>query len=198
MSHNIRYYTYGEKVDKKKVESDLSAFVAAEDWQEGCCGLPQPIRWLNVICNSQEEAEKYIEKNDRHNYDCLAVKFRETPRDYLNTQQYVAVLDKHKKAYSRYRDEEAKIRLSGQKSAYVSCKKCGSSLNRSVLIQKFGQRANYCPLCGADFRSPTVLKAIAKAKERYEKVCAELKEAEKKAARNSKEIQWLVKIEYHT
>ena len=58
MSHNIRYYTYGEKVDKKKVESDLSAFVAAEDWQEGCCGLPQPIRWLNVICNSQEEAEK--------------------------------------------------------------------------------------------------------------------------------------------
>ena len=62
MSHNIRYYTYGEKVDKKKVESDLSAFVAAEDWQEGCCGLPQPIRWLNVICNSQEEAEKYIEK----------------------------------------------------------------------------------------------------------------------------------------
>ena len=45
MSHNIRYYTYGEKVDKKKVESDLSAFVAAEDWQEGCCGLPQPIRW---------------------------------------------------------------------------------------------------------------------------------------------------------
>ena len=78
------------------------------------------------------------------------------------------------------------------------CAKCGSSLNRSVLIQKFGQRANYCPLCGADFRSPTVLKAIANAKERYEKVCAELKEAEKKAARNSKEIQWLVKIEYHT
>lgn len=197
MSHNVKFFTYQETVDKKRAETDLSAFVAHEDWQEGCSGLPNPIRWLDIIADSEEKAGQLIAERDRGNYDCLAVKFRETPRDYMKTKKYIAWVDKQKRAYSRYRDEETKIRLSGQKSAYVSCKKCGSFLNRAVLIQKFGQRANYCPLCGADFRSPTVLKTIENAKERYDKVCADLKEAEKKAARNSK-IRWLVKIEYHT
>ena len=31
MSHNVKFFTYQETVDKKRVETDLSAFVAHED-----------------------------------------------------------------------------------------------------------------------------------------------------------------------
>ena len=198
MSHNIRYYTYGEKVDKKKVESDLSAFVAAEDWQEGCCGLPQPIRWLNVICNSQEEAEKYIEKSDRHNYDCLAVKFQETSREFRKSKKYLDLLERQSKAWNKYKEEDSKIRLQDQKSAYVTCRRCGSKLNRLTLIQRLGAGANHCPVCRGDLRSDTVLKVIENARSRYIQLSAEIKEEEKKDSKKSKEIKWLVKIEYHT
>lgn len=198
MSHNIRYYTYGEEVDRKKVEADLSAFVAAEDWQEGCRGLPQPIRWLDVVCNSQEEAEEYIEKHDRRNYDCLAVKFRKTPREFRKSKKYLELLERQEKAWNKYKEEDSKIRLQDQKSAYVTCRHCGSKLNRLILIQKFGPGANHCPVCKGDLRSETVLNTIEKARNRYVQLSAEIKEEEKKASSKNKEIKWLVKIEYHT
>ena len=198
MAHNIRYFTYTDKVDRKKVEAELNAFVAHEDRYEGCSGLPHPIRWLDTVCDSQDEAEEYIEKMDRRNYDCLAVKFRDTPREFWKSKKYLELLERQEKAWDRYKEEDGKIRLQDQKSAYITCRHCGSKLNRMTLIQQFGAGSNHCPVCKGDLRSDTVLKAIENIRNRYVQLGAQIKEEVKKASRKNTEIKWLVKIEYHT
>lgn len=198
MAYNVEFFTYPEEVDRKKVEADLDAYVALKDWEESCSGLPNPIRWLDIVCGTEEEAEEYIENHDNQDCDCLAVKFHVVPMEALKTKRYLDLLGQQSKAWNKYKDEDTEIRPQGQKSVYVTCRTCGSKLTRHVLLQKLGPGANFCPLCSADLRSPTVLKAIEKARDRYIQISAEVKEEEKRAAKNNKEIRWLLKIEYHT
>lgn len=78
MSHEVHYGIYDENVDKKEVQSYWDDYASNEDWQEGCSGLSKKIRWIDYVCDTEEEAEVYIKQHDSGWYDQLAVKFRDT------------------------------------------------------------------------------------------------------------------------
>lgn len=194
MSHNIKYADYPENCNKAKVEKDWNTYVAHEDWQEGASGLPSPIRWIDQVCDSYEDAHRYIEEHDKGWYDQLAVKYRHYPtlvktKKLLDLEQRSTALSK--KLY----DEECKVRTKEMKSAYVSCKKCGSKLSTEFL------NSNFCPLCHNDLRSPTTLNSIKRLKEQAKAVKKAADEEYRKCCEKQKkkaEIRWLVKVEYHT
>lgn len=77
MGHNVHYDTCNDtEKAMKSCEAYWNDYAAHEDWQEGCCGLSKPIRWVNKpICENYEEAERYIGEHDCGGYDQLAVRF---------------------------------------------------------------------------------------------------------------------------
>lgn len=81
------------------------------------------------------------------------------------------------------------------KAEYIGCRHCGSKIARKHL------RNNNCPVCGADLRPESTLKAIASAYDSYNKANNRLQEEIKKEnakKRDKAEIRWLVKVEYHS
>ena len=190
MGHNIRYEDYKLDVDKKKVQASWDEYVQHEDWQEGASGLPMPIRWVDSIFESYDDARKYIEREDERTwYNCMAVKYKE----YKRNPNSKAILDLDKRIKDQY-DNIEKIKkeasIKNRTSKYIGCPACGSSLSSEHL---HGEK---CPLCGNDLRSPTNLNRIANANRKYNDLLT--KRAEQIKKDNKPEIRWLVKIEYHT
>ena len=189
MSHNIEHFTYPEKVDKNKVQKELDHYAAMEDWQEGCTGLYRKIRWIDGrVYGSYEEAEEVIKKLDRGDYDQLAVKYDEyhKPKDDKSTE----LANKLLAAGDEYRKRDFAVYPRSVTSAFIGCKKCGSKLAREYL------RTNSCPVCRTDMRPEYILKSIQAAKNKMERVQKEVSDYAKR--KGTKEIMWLVKIEYHT
>lgn len=189
MSHNVEHFTFPKDVNKAKVQKELDNYVAHADWQEGCSGLYNNIRWLDgKVYVNYDEAIDAIDKLDKGAYDQLAVLYYdvESVRDD-KVKELQAKSDELWKEYER-RDDE--LYVERVKAEFIGCKKCGSRLARKFLY------TNFCPVCKNDFRSETALKSIEAAKARANKartaVCDYM---EKKAKRN---VRWLVKIEYHT
>ena len=187
--HNVEYRTYPEDVNKQKVQNDLDHYVSMEDWQEGCGGLYHHIRWLgDKVYANRDEAESIIEQLDRGDYDNLAVKY------------YAAVPFTD----AKLKELEKKVRESGEEYAqrekvlyaqtvtagFISCKSCGSKLNRTKLC------TNRCPVCKVDLRPDHMLKSVAVAKNRWEKAQENLKAYRDK--KSKKKVCWLLKFEYHT
>lgn len=195
MSHNIEYYDYPASVDRKKVLAELSAHVSCCTRMEGGHGIDK-IRWLDHVCDTYDEAMYYIPLMDSGHYDQLAVKYRE-PRE--PGKKELELQERIRKAYERLQKEKLTNRLEGLKSEYVGCKTCGSKLRREHMARKSGSRCNFCPVCGADLRSPTVLKSIGNAEKAYKQAQKAYEEEVKRAAKHRKaKLRWLVKIEYHT
>lgn len=192
MSHEIRYFTYKETVDKKSVQRECDHYAAMEDWQEGCSGLFRPIRWLDFsICEDYDAAMRTIQNLDRHDYDQLAVKYYEYEQNESGKKKIQALKDACNEAYKAFRAKDEVLYVNTVKSAFVGCKKCGSKLARDSL------RSNFCPVCRADLRSDTTKTAIASAKKKWENAQKKIEDAEK-ANRGKKKVMWLVKIEFHT
>lgn len=192
MSHNIHHATYPENVNKAKVQHEWDEYARHEDWQEGCSGLGQNIRWLNPICESEEKAYEFLGNNDRGWYDQLAVRYKEYPRAKPTKE-----VDDLKRRLKEGRERITKINeqaaIQNRTSAKIGCPKCESQLALKYL------RGQTCPLCGTDLRSPTNLDRLNKARQNVRDLEEKLKAAEEKEARKLKpEIRWLVKIEYHT
>lgn len=200
MGHNIKLRDYPLSVNRKEVQAGWNNYAAHEDWQEGCSGV-SPIRWLDSepICESYEEAEHRIEQLDKGWYDCLAVRYYETP-----PQTTTATLDRAsvavnnaQKAYNELKDK-ADRDFYNLESEYVGCKGCGSRLKRNLL------RHSYCPLCGESLLSKTMQDRIAKSHDRLQSTQKKQKEEQEKAQKRAakaiknREVRWLVKIEYHT
>ena len=187
--HNIEYFTYPENVDRQGVEKKLDNYVAHEDWQEGCCGLYHPIRWLkDKVYANYVEAHEAVEKLDGGDYDNLAVKYYVYHQQ--NDDKLKLLKQKVSEAYDEY-DRRYKILYSDQvTSAYIGCKNCGSRLARPYL------KSNSCPVCRAEMRPEYMLKSVSSAKNKWERAQREAKEYTEKKCK--KEIVWLVKIESHT
>lgn len=194
MSHNIKYATYPENCNKAKVQKEWDNYVAHEDRQEGASGLGSSIRWIDHVCSDSEEAKEYIKERDSGWYDQLAVKFLDYP-ELIKTQKLLKLEQRASTLRKKLFVEERKVHAKELKSAYVSCKGCGSRLSTEHIV------SNFCPLCRTDLRSPSVLNSIEKlrkqantaeeaAKAEYRRCC----EKQKRGAR----VCWLVKIEYHT
>lgn len=191
MAHNIEYAHYEENVNKMEVQAEWDDYVSREDWQEGCSGLPNKIRWINHVCDSNEQAEEYIRNHDKGWYDQLAVKYRTTVTP--TTQTYKKLVARRQEISNTLNEREHKIHYSAEntKSEYVACKCCGSRLATKYI------RSNTCPLCKADLRPASALNAIETSKKMLRGIDKKIKELEIKASKKAK-IAWLVKIEYHT
>lgn len=188
MSHNIEYRTCPENVDKKKVEADWNAYAAKADWKEGCSGLYNPIRWLPIICDSEDDAYEAIRREDSGNYDQLAVRFR---RADAPTARLKELRQKLQEAQNALFTLDRDIHYSHTTTKFVSCKKCGSSLARGYI------KSNFCPMCHTDLRPQTVKDKVKKANEKVRKLEQQIREEERMANKKGK-LFWLVKIEYHT
>ena len=194
MSHNIEYYVYGEKVDKKRVQAELDNYVAHADWGEGASGLPNPIRWEDYrVYEDRETAEKAIEDADKKRwYNCMAVKFKE----YAPVKQSKAIseiAERVKKATENYQKIVNDARVQNRTSTFIGCPKCGSQLKRELI------QGQFCPLCRTDLRSNTNIERIKNADQKIKELQKKHRDmvlAEEKKGKPT--VKWLVKIEYHT
>lgn len=190
MSHNIEFRAYAENVNREEVRTSLNQYVAHTDWQEGCSGLYNGIRWLDSVPVRQdyETAKQYIEDHDRRDYDNLAVRYYEyTPKQSAKRKELEM---KVRDAYNEYVERERAVWASTVTAQFVTCKGCGSKLSRIHI------RENRCPVCRTDLRPETQLKRVAAAKAKWEKAQQVQKDYAK--AHSDKKIMWLVKFEYHT
>jgi DNA repair exonuclease SbcCD ATPase subunit len=189
MSHNIEYFDYAEKKNRKQIEADLDTYVAHRTYQEGGHGTGG-IRWLDHILEKDyDSAKKYIEDHDRGWYDCLAVKYYE-PVNSQNDAKAKELHDAVKAAMDLYNQRETMKYPKTIQAAFITCKNCKSKINKEYI------RANFCPVCNEDLRPEHILKSIEAAEKKYHR--AAVKENDYRLKHSKKEVRWLVKIEYHT
>jgi hypothetical protein len=195
--HHIHYSSYNENVDKAEVQEEWDEYAAMKDEKEGCSGLDKPIRWIDKILPNLEAAEEYIRNHDSGWYNQLAVKYRaDVPGLTSKTQEILQ--ERAGRLRARANELSSNIHYKGVKSAFITCRNCGSKLASGY----FGKSiVNNCPVCRSDLRPQSTLDLIAKAEANAKKaekdLAVENAKLQKKAA-DKAEIQWLVKIEYHT
>ena len=195
MSHEVRFVTYPENVNRRGVKRDWDIVVQHENYQEGSSGLPSDIRWIeDIILNSEEEAEEYIDTHDKGWYDQLAVRFKEVK--IKKSKKQTELENKISELTKEFNKKNSIPYATTVKSEYIGCKSCGSKL-----ASKYIQNTNKCPLCYNDLRSPTTLSSLEKLKERISESKKLLKEEEKRLAKQQEKnavIKCLVKVEFHT
>ena len=194
MAHNIEYYTYPATKNQTAIASELQAYAVRKTYEEGGGGLPHPIRWLDHVCDDYESATAFISRNDKGWYDQLAVKYRHFDKP-LTSKKLDELNAQLKETAQKLRELESKVAFKEFKAQYISCKKCGSKLNKDYI------KRNNCVVCGYDMRSDTTKNAIARLTEKVKTLeNAVREEARKVAAKKANEAKeyWLVKIEYHT
>lgn len=146
--HNIEYSSYPENIKRDYVQSELDDYVSHETWQEGGCGLGRPIRWLDRVCESYEDAELYIKTHDKGWYDQLAVKYKQVKK--AKTSKLAGLEKAVKEQRMKLWKLENEFYFADSKSKFKGCKKCGSSISVEYLNGR-----NICPVCGEDLRPDT-------------------------------------------
>ena len=199
MSCNIEFRTYKDdpKLNRRGIEAELNAYVAAADYLEGASGLPQRLRWLDNVqpFATEDEAQSYIEEKygDRDKYACVAVRFYEAATDALKAdKQYMELLAK-RNALKQKRDKLANVvYIKTLKSKTVTCKECGCG------IPTARWNSNFCPVCRTDLRPETLKKTLAKDWETITQLDERIVERRGVIAKKGKKVSWLVRFGYHT
>lgn len=141
------------------------------------------------ICESYDDAVRFIEAHDNGWYDDHAVQFKDKSA-LAPTKAMLANKERAKKLMDDKKAYEEKHDLRARKSEYIGCKTCGSKLSLKHL------RGNKCPLCGTDLRADYVIERLVKYTADYQKLLKQYTEMENK--QNGKcPIKWLVKVEVH-
>lgn len=192
--HQIEYYVYEEKVNKKRVQEELNKI--ANHGGDCFCGLPSSIQWLTEINPLQDEnaATEYLENHDTGDYDQKAVRFFSYKNVEIKpTQEIIKLREKVSKSNKKLYDLED-YHFQYRQAVHTLCKNCTSRIAVKYLKKPF------CPVCGASLRTPQMISDIDKEKENLKKLKTLLKEKEtrhlKKYSKTAK-VMWLVKIEYH-
>lgn len=195
MSHNIEHHSFSAVIKKAVIEADLQNYAQRATWEEGGGGLPSRIRWYdNEVCEDYEAARKFLEAHDRGWYDQLAVKYRKFDKP-LSSSRLEELNAQLRENARKLRELNSKVAFTEFKAQFISCKNCGSKLNKDYI------KRNNCVVCGHDMRSDTTKNAIARLTEKVSSLEKAIREEEKKLAKKkAKEGKeyWLVKIEYHT
>lgn len=189
MGHSIHYLTYPEKLDKREVYADCQEVCEREG---NTLGLDKSIKFYDRVFDSYDDAVEYIEHNLCGNYEQVAFKYKE-PTTPPKTQMYQKLIEQQKELRQRYSDMNRKIHFSSDsvKSNFIACKNCGSKLASKYI------RSNNCPLCGNDLRPPTTINNIKRVKDKLDDVNAKIRKIELEHSKKSKNIGWIVKIEFH-
>jgi ribosomal protein L37E len=194
MSHNVEFYTYPVTKKQAAIENELQAYARRRTWEEGGGGLPSSIRWYNDVCDDYDSAHDFISNHDKGWYDQVAVKYRHFDKP-LNSKKLDELKAQLRDTAQKLRELESKVAFKEFKAQYISCKNCGSKLNKDFI------KRNNCVVCGYDMRSDTTKSTIARLAEKVKTLEKSVREEEKKLAqKKAKEAKeyWLVKIEYHT
>lgn len=193
--HNINYFVYADNTDKGKIQKELDSHVRQVCWEEGAGGLYGQIRFINHLCDNENEAHKYINEHDKGYYDQLAVRFKRPKPDAVIPKSYAEAEKRYFDAVSDYDTYKQKNIFAGRKSKTVGCEKCGSSLSVEYMSRRMGA---CCPLCNNDLHSASWKETLETKRQKMTKLeKAYLIQKQVYIDRNT-EIMWLVKIEYHT
>lgn len=193
--HQIHYNTYPDDCDRKRVQAELNECAAENDDNPYSSGLDKAIRWLSVPAfKSYDDAKEYIDTNYCGNYEQVAVRYLDYDKTALANRKTLELREKIDMAYKAVREKAERIYAKTVTAEYISCKKCGSRLKRTLV------ETNRCPLCRNDLRTPTMLKETEVANAKWEKLLNDLKIEEDKLrdkAKKNAKTKWLVKIEFH-
>lgn len=186
MGHCIMHNTYPASWTLKQVTDDVVDYVRHSGDRYGTDSVRMP---TDKVFDTSDEAEAYIEKVDRHDYDGIAVKYL----DFTGVEDSPKIKELRAKIAETVQKQKDYIEahsVKKQKAAFIGCPSCGSKLNKEKL------RGERCPLCNTDLRAASTLERIAsfhtKVEEYDKKITQERLKQKKKA-----KTMWLVKFEYH-
>lgn len=189
MGHATKHFDFAVKgFDKKKAEAYIDDYVRhASD----SGSLYFPIKYIDRVFDSYQDASDYIESIATHDYDELAVKYK----DYKKTEpskKYIAAQEKVREAHNKYYALADAFHFADHTSEYIGCKNCGSKISRKYL------RSNYCPVCRTDMRPASTLSRLNSLNAAWDKAVNDLKAIERSEdAKKPYEEHWLIRIEYH-
>lgn len=180
--HNICYRSC-ESVDECKQ-------AAIETANSERSRLYHTFRTLPGVCVSYDDACKKIKQSDRE-YDNVIVAYKELPAG-VTSSELKKLTQKAAELQREIWDEDRRNYFAEFKSAKITCKNCGSSINRNYL------RGHSCPVCRADMRPATELARIKKKQEKISLISAQIEEETKRLLEKKHNIRYLIKFEYHT
>lgn len=186
MGHCTKHTTYSATWTLERIAQDVIDNVNhnGDCYGTDCVRMP-----TDEVFDTYEEAEAYICKIDRGDYDGIAVKYL----DFTGVEDSNKIKELRARIADTVQKQKEYIAAHSvklQKAAYIGCHSCGSKLNKERL------RGERCPLCDTDLRAVSTLERIGSFKKRideYDKKIVQERLKQKKKAK----IQWLVKFEYH-
>ncbi len=186
--HEIRYEVFPAATTQKKM-FDICNRIAVRNGDTGH-GIDS-IRFIDKTFADESAATEYIRRNDKHFYDCLAVKFLEydAPAKSKKLDDIDTRILAEREKLAEYEQAHS---VKALKAEFVGCPTCGSRLKRELI------HGNACPLCRTDLRSKTTLTTIERKRVTISNLQEKRAEEERKvnAKREGREM-WLVKFEYH-
>lgn len=149
------------------------------------------IHWYSKhICEDEEDAIDYLDEKEGNGRDDSAVRYKVLKSGTKFSKKYLELKNKFKDAELQYRTANQHIYARGLKSQYITCKICGSKMNKDYI------KSNFCPFCNTDMRPETVRNKIAGYATKVKRIEYALKEEEKKIIDKNCAYMWLVKIWY--
>lgn len=186
MGHAIMHHTYPSTWTLKQVVDDVINYVQHNGDRYGTDRVRMP---TEEVFDTYADAEAYISRVDRHDYDGIAVKYL----DFTGVEDTPKIKELRAKITETHQKREEYIRthsVKTQKAAYIGCQSCGSKLNKEKL------RGERCPLCSTDLRAASTLERIASFATRIEEYDKKITQERLKQKKKAK-VKWLVKFEYH-
>lgn len=188
MGHAIDYITVEKKPDIMKAAQKY-AYYNADPYENESRSYHGNMTIHNQICDSYEDAMKFIERHDTGWYSDHAVQYKDKsalkPTKQMESLKERA--DKMAKDRAEYQEKHA---IKNRKSEFAGCKKCGSKIAVKYMS------GDKCPVCGNDLRAEYVIERVKKYNEDIYKLDKQY--AELKSRQNGKcPIKWLVKVEVH-
>ena len=189
MSHAVEYITV-EKRSEVMATAEEFAFYNV-DRGENPCGSYHGQMTIHdkPICESYEEAEKFIDNHDNGFYDDHAVQYKDKSalKPTKQMENLKARMKKNAEDKNAYAEKHS---VKNRKSEFAGCKKCGSKIATKYM------RTDRCPVCGNDLRAEYVLERLEKYDDDYDEMRKKYAELEKKQ-KGKCPVRWLVKVEVH-
>ena len=193
MGHCPRVYTSID--DKKKIISVCEKHTARNcDREENPSGsYSNSLSYLDRIFDTEEECEEYLmDKVLKGFYNDYAARYKMAPKPSAKLTKLQNRLETMRKAMFDYQSAQVP-KKTVQKSAYITCKGCGSKLS----VQHLSESQSTCPLCRHTLRSNTAIARIKKYEDDIKALEKDIRDEQKKLSAKSTKLLWAVGTDCH-